>query len=207
MIKLFITVAFFMLFGFCGTNQSFGQSDSLGVKSFTSVGIQMGPLLYYRAWLNGRVDREFRLGKRLALKSGLYLHSNLFYLGESPRPRNVTATFSVVPRYYFNLVRRQKHNRKTWNNTGEFIQIHNSYRPYIQKFDGDYYDSHYVLSVLQLGTKRNIFKKLFVEYVIGLGYELENVNYVFQGRHGFVHRNDTRLHLVTYSLLSLNYVF
>ena len=152
------------LVAFCGISLlSHAQNTSVEQSIF---GIQTGLV---GIW----VHNESRLSDQIALRSEVGFDAGLW--GGSFYDKTgyaATPVFTLSPRWYYNLKRRERKSRRTEGNSANFIALKTSFRPdwfVISNYDDVSYVSD--LSIVPTwGIRRNIGAHFNYEAGIGVGY-------------------------------------
>ncbi|CAL2079480.1 hypothetical protein [Tenacibaculum sp. 190524A05c] len=148
----------------------FSQKDSKKVKSQISVeknifGVQAG---LFGAW----VYNETKLADNVALRTELGMDLALF--GGTYYPKTGVIfypTVTVEPRFYYNLNRRNKLNKKIEYNSGNFFSLKTSYGS--DAFAISNYDvviNNHMKVVPKYGIRRSFGKNFEMEFSAGIGY-------------------------------------
>ncbi|HEA31267.1 MAG TPA: hypothetical protein ENH91_14965 [Leeuwenhoekiella sp.] len=149
---------------FCGiTFVNHAQNASVEKSVF---GIQTG-LLGIWAHNESRLSNQIALRSEIGFDAGLWGGSFYDKTGYAAKP-----VFTLSPRWYYNLNRRQRKSRRIDGNSGNFIALKTSFRPdwfVISNYDNVRYVSD-ISIVPTWGIRRNIGDHFNYEAGIGAGY-------------------------------------
>lgn len=126
---------------------------------------------------------EVKMGKQLVLRSELGFDSGIWG-GDYYEKTGflLTPILRVEPKWYYNLNKRVKKNKRIDGNSGNFLSLQTSYHP--DWFVISNYDDIHVISDISIipswGIRRNIGKHFNYETGIGLGYR-----YIFAKNAGY----------------------
>ncbi len=119
------------------------------------------------------VHNEYGLSNQIALRSEIGLDAGFFGGGFYDTNGFIMApVFRLEPRWYYNLDKRVRKNRRIDGNSGNFISLKTSYRPdwfVISNVDGLRLVSD-VSFIPTWGIRRNVGNHFTYETGIGLGY-------------------------------------
>jgi len=123
--------------------------------------------------VGGYVSYEARLGNQFALRTEAGLATNLYSrIGEGYFTPNLT----VEPRWYYNIEKRVRLNKRTRNNSANFATIAVTYYDAVFKVrggDDDDYVPQQIAFMPKYGIKRDIGRtNLNYEIALGIGYLL-----------------------------------
>ncbi len=86
-----------------------------------------------------------------------------------------SSLISIEPRYYYNYLKRVNSNKKTINNSANFITLHTSYLFWSQNFKNILSKPKQSFDFIpEWGGKNALNNKFSIEYKIGLGITTEN---------------------------------
>ena len=149
---------------------SYSQKNTIVPKSQISIeknifGIQTG---LFGVW----AYNETKLSDKVALRSELGLNLGLFGGSFYPKTGYVFyPTVTLEPRFYYNLGRRAKLNKKTSNNSANFFSLKTSYGSdlfIISNYDL-VVDDH-ITAIPKYGIRRSFGKSFEFEFSAGIGY-------------------------------------
>ena len=123
--------------------------------------------------IGGYVSYEVRLGNQFALRTEAGLATNLYSrIGEGYFTPNLT----VEPRWYYNIEKRVRLNKRTRNNSANFATIAITYYDAVFKVrggDDDDYVPQQIAFMPKYGIRRDIGRtNLNYEIALGIGYLL-----------------------------------
>ncbi|HUH26396.1 MAG TPA: hypothetical protein VLY87_07200 [Flavobacterium sp.] len=157
------------------TLSNYAQEVSVEKSTF---GVQTG---YLGIWVHNetKLSNTFSLRSEIGFDSGIW--GGDFY---DKTGLLLAPVLTVEPRLYYNLSKRQAHDKRTSNNNGNFISLKTSYHP--DWFVISNTENVKIISDISLiptwGIKRNISNSNFVyEAGFGVGYQ-----YVFAKQAGFI---------------------
>lgn len=156
------------IFLFC-LSSSLAQSQRASVEKSVS-GVQTG---FLGIW----VHNEFKLSNRIALRIELGFDGGFFGgIGFDSRNGNflLAPVFTVEPRWYYNLNKRNKKSKRIDGNSANFITLQTSFNPdwfLISNVKNVSIDSQ-VSFIPTWGIRRNIANHFNFEAGAGLGYIL-----------------------------------
>lgn len=165
-----IIIALILLFPFI---KSVGQEASVENSIW---GVQLGiyPISAYN---------EFKLTNTIALRSEVgfsFGWSSSSRIGGSSKWA-VTPDVNVEPRYYYNLNRRSNLEKRTENNSGNYLSVNFGYGAGNLAITSKYTEVYPTIHVIPMyGLRRNIGKKFNFEFAFGVGYNwtYKDYNYV-----------------------------
>lgn len=149
---------------FCGLSL-IAQSQDASVEKST-YGVQTG---FFGVWAHN----ETKLSSQIALRSEFGFDTELWGGAFYDKTGYVFApVITIAPRWYYNLNKRLKKDRRTIGNSGNFIAIKTSYHP--DWFVISNYDNVSIVSDISIvptwGIRRNIGRHFTYEAGIGIGY-------------------------------------
>lgn len=184
------------LFIFCTTFVWAENENNTEVASVekTVFGFQTG---FLGVW----VHNETRLANKVALRSEMGF--NMAYVGGGIFGGNglvMVPTFTVEPRWYYNLNKRLEQQKTIAKNSGNYATLQLSYIPdwfVVSKFE-NLSVPHQITIIPTWGLKRTALKHLTYEFAAGLGY-----GYVFNKNASFKFNSEVAINL----LLRIGYSF
>lgn len=154
------------------TINTFAQEKSVEKSLF---GVQLGiyPLSVYH---------EYKLGQTIALRSEV----GFSFAWHSASGLSTSNEWAVVPnlhlepRYYYNLARRHKLNKRTDHNSGNYLSVNLGYGAGNLAIKTDGYEVFPSVHVVpSFGFRRNIGKSFNFELAFGIGYSWVYKEYDF----------------------------
>lgn len=139
------------------------QNESVE-KSVT--GIQIG-------FLGANIYNETRLADAFVLRSQFALYPAFFSGEANPNTGLVLfPEFSLIPKYYYNLKRREIDGKSTKNNSGNYVSIDFKYLPdWFSVFNKDNIPTPNSIGIIPTwGIRRNFSENFNYEFNVGLGY-------------------------------------
>ena len=149
------------------------------------------------------VNNEFRLADEITLRTEIGLDAELFNNGTNDNPGVILApVLNVEPRWYYNIKKRASNNKRTANNSSNFLTISFQYHPdwfvFSKKDNVNIYDQLAIIP--KWGIRRSIANSNFnYEAGAGLGYRLN-----FLKQYGYT-ENDSEIALDIH--LRIGYTF
>jgi len=129
------------------------------------LSIQTG---YFGVWVN----HELKIYKQLVLKSEIGTEYRLkFAIKQSFNSLKHQVSLFIEPKYYFNLVKREKKNKNIKNNAGNFISLRTNLNILNNLENGEVY--FYNLTPT-FGIRRNISSHFNLELNFGYGISYSN---------------------------------
>ena len=155
------------------TNLAVGQNASVEKSIF---GIETG-------LLGGWVYNESRLSNEISLRSEIGIDAG-YYLGSLLDNGVFVAapSFSIEPRWYYNLSKRNSKSNKINNNSGNFLSFKTTFYPdwFTISNHKDVNVVKQIVFIPKWGIRRNIGNNMNFELGIGIGYQ-----YVFYKSIGY----------------------
>jgi hypothetical protein len=149
---------------------SYSQSNPKASRSQISVennifGLQTG---LFGAW----AYNETKLSDKIALRSEIGLNLGLFGGSFYPKTGYVFyPTVTIEPRFYYNLDRRGKLNKKTSNNSANFFSLKTSYASDLFAISNyDIIVDNHITAIPKYGIRRGFGKNFEFEFSAGIGY-------------------------------------
>lgn len=171
------TVLFTILFMF--SFSIFSQNLQKTSVEKSMYGVQSG-LFGVFAYNESKLTDNIALRSEIGMLMGVFGGSSYSKVGYV-----FTPTFSVEPRYYYNLKRRIKKDKNIQHNSGNFISLKTNFNPdlfTISNHNGSI--SNHITTALSYGLRRTFAKHFDYEFTTGLGYL-----YDFDDKKGGAHFN------------------
>lgn len=138
------------------TSNLFSQESDLE-KSIWGIQVGINPL---------GIHNESRLAKDISLRSEIG-----FGFGFSGNSWAVMPQLMLEPRYYYNLNRRNKKNKQTRNNCGNYLSLNLNYLSGELSVKSEDIEVYPNISVIPMyGLRRNIGQNFNFEFAFGIGY-------------------------------------
>jgi len=139
------------------------------------------------------VNNELRLTDKIALRTEIGLDAELFNSGINHTPGIALApTLNIEPRWYYNIRKRESNNKRTVNNSSNFLSMSFRYHPdWFVVSNTENISVYNQLAIIpKWGIRRSIADSNFnYEAGIGLGYR-----FYFLKQHGYA-KNDSEIAL------------
>ena len=142
----------------------FAQKKEVSVEK-SIFGLQAG-LFGIWGYNEAKLSNSISLRTELGLNMGIWGGTSYSKTGYVLFP-----TVSVEPRYYYNLQRRTKLNKKIINNSGNFFSLKTNYTPNL--FTVSNYNSYvhnHITVIPKWGLRRSFAEKFEYELSVGVGY-------------------------------------
>ncbi|WP_435261107.1 hypothetical protein [Tenacibaculum sp. nBUS_03] len=144
---------------------SFAQEKEVSVEK-SIFGVQAG---LFGIW----GYNEVKLSNTISLRTELGINMGIWGGTSYPKTGYILfPTVSVEPRYYYNLNRRAKLNKKTANNNGNFFSLKTNFNPNlftISNYNNSYVHNH-ITVIPKWGLRRSFAKNFEYEFSAGIGY-------------------------------------
>lgn len=166
--KKLLTIAMITVCCFFSNSQTKKEVPSVEKSIF---GVQAG-------LLGANVYNESRLADKWSLRSEIGVLGGYSYSSsrlEKKSRLHFFPTLSVEPRYYYNLERRQRLNKKTANNSGNYVGFNLGYLPdwfVISNYKYDVSNSNSMFFIPSWGLRRTFAKNFEYEFKMGYGYSI-----------------------------------
>lgn len=161
-----------LLIVFCGLSIVVKSQDASVEKS--TFGVQVG---FLGAWAHN----ELKLSNSLVLRTEVGIGNDLFGVISSKLYYQFSPTFTLEPRWYYNINKRQEKSKKIAGNTANFLSLKASYTAdwfALSHTEGELIQNK-VFFIPTWGIRRVVGSHLTLEAGAGLGYQ-----YLFTNKNG-----------------------
>jgi hypothetical protein len=146
------------------SQKTLSNGENIGVNK-SILSIQTG---YFGIWIN----HELKLHKKIALRTEIGTEYRLkFAIKQSFNSLKHQVSLFIEPKYYFNLLKREKKNKNIKNNAGNFISLRTNLNILNNLENGEVY--FYNLTPT-FGIRRNISSHFNLELHFGYGISYSN---------------------------------
>lgn len=146
-------------------SQKTSSNSEITAVEKSILSIQTG---YFGVWVN----HELKIYKQLVLKSEIGTEYRLkFAIKQSFKSLKHQVSLFIEPKYYFNLVKREKKNKNIKNNAGNYISLRINLNILNNLEIGEFY--FYDLTPT-FGIRRNITSHFNLEFSCGYGLSYLN---------------------------------